>query len=927
VHYKLLESLAPAAIMLNRDFEVQYMSESAGRYLQFKGGEPSNNLLKLVHPDLLPDLRAALFSAQRDGKVSRFENVRAKIEGGEIFVNLTARPADIDGETSDFLLVTFEEIKLSPEEATGEAKHGRVLEDDERLETFVRRLEEDLRRTKAQLRATIEQHEVSIEELKASNEELQAINEELRSASEELETSKEELQSVNEELTTVNAEQREKNEETVRIYSDLQNLMGSTEIATMFLDRRLRIKRFTPAIADIFNVSPIDVGRPLEHFTSSLEYSNLIADAEEVLGTLQTIEREIGDNRNRTYLARLLPYRTTDDRIEGVILNFLDITKRKNFELALNESEGRLRGILESATEYAILTLDLERRVTVWNTGAEAIVGYTEKEMLGKSGDLLFTPEDRKKGVPEREAETALARGRAVNERFHMRRDKSRFWGSGLTTTLRDAEGRATGFVMIMRDLTEQKRLEDAKFFLASIVESSEDSVVTVNFDGEITSWNKSAENLYGYTAKEAVGKPLTMLTLPKDLKEVLKNIDTIKHSRKVEIFETVRVHKGGRELLLEIVLSPVKNDRGEVIGVSTVARDITARKAAHNALRIVEDRYRAVVESATDYAIFTLDENNKINSWNKGAEFIFGWKEKEIIGSDGSILFTPEDRKKGEHLNELKTARREGRAEDERWHIRKDSTLFFASGMMMRLDADGNKGFVKICRDQTERVKADTVQREKDMLAQFVTTQEDERRRIARDIHDHVGQQLTVLRMKLEEVKRMCGDQQVCDELDKVAEITGRLDKEVDFLAWELRPASLDDLGLSASLENFVREWAHHTEIKAEFQAAGLKRSRLAFEIETNLYRIAQEALNNIYKHARATNVSVLLEKRDGEVSLIVEDDGVGFSPKDKRNRAKGMGLIGMSERAKICGGSLEIESKRNKGATIFARVPAKLK
>jgi two-component system CheB/CheR fusion protein len=926
VHYKLLESLAPAAIMLNRNFEVQYMSESAGRYLQFKGGEPSNNLLKLVNPDLLPDLRAALFSAQRDGKVSRFDNVRAKIEGGEIFVNLTVRPADIDGETSDFLLVTFEEIKLSPEEATGEAKHGRVLENDERLETFVRRLEEDLRRTKAQLRATIEQHEVSIEELKASNEELQAINEELRSATEELETSKEELQSVNEELTTVNAEQREKNEETVRIYSDLQNLMGSTEIATMFLDRRLRIKRFTPAIADIFNVSPIDVGRPLEHFTNNLEYSNLIADAEEVLDTLQAVEREIRDKRNRAYLARLLPYRTTDDRIEGVILNFLDITKRKNFELALNESEGRLRGILESATEYAILTLDLERRVTVWNAGAEAIFGYTEKEMLGKSGDLLFTPEDRKKGVPEREAETALARGRAVNERFHMRRDKSRFWGSGLTTTLRDAEGRATGFVMIMRDLTEQKKLEDAKFFLASIVESSEDSVVTVNFDGNITSWNKAAENLYGYTAKEAVGKPLTMLTLPKDLKEVLKNIDTIKHSRKVEIFDTVRVHKGGRELMLEIVLSPVKNDRGDVIGVSTVARDITVRKASFDALRASEDRYRVVVESATDYAIFTLDENYKVNSWSKGAEFIFGWKEEEIIGSDGSILFTPEDRKKGEHLKEIKTARREGRAEDERWHIRKDNTLFFASGLLMRLD-DGVKGFVKICRDQTEKVKANSILREKDMLAQFVTTQEDERRRIARDIHDHLGQQLTVLRLKLEEVKRLCDEQAICDELDKVAEITERLDKEVDFLAWELRPASLDDLGLSVSLENFVREWAQHTGINAGFHAAGVKRARFAFEIETNLYRIAQEALNNVQKHARAKTVSVVLEKHGDDVLLIIEDDGVGFNPKDKRNRTKGVGLLGMSERAKICGGSLEIESKRNKGTTIFARVPAKLK
>jgi PAS domain S-box-containing protein len=342
--------------------------------------------------------------------------------------------------------------------------------------------------------------------------------------------------------------------------------------------------------------------------------------------------------------------------------------------------------------------------------------------------------------------------------------------------------------------------------------------------------------------------------------------------------------------------------------------------------LRASEERFRLLVESATDFAIFTLDNNNKINSWNKGAENIFGWREREILGRDGALLFTPEDRVKGEYLKEIETALRTGRAEDERWHIRKDETLFYASGLLMTLDG-GENGFVKICRDQTEKMKADTVRRDKDMLAQLVSTQEDERRRIARDIHDHIGQQLTVLRLKLDEVKNMCDDQKICDELDKVNEITGRLDKEVDFLAWELRPASLDDLGLTASLEIFVSEWARHTGIKAEFHAAGLKRRRLAFEIETNLYRIAQEALNNTYKHAKAKNVSVLLEKRGDEVSLIIEDDGVGFNPKDKKNRTRGVGLIGMNERAKICGGSLEIESGRGKGTTIFARVPANLK
>ncbi|HEY0048761.1 MAG TPA: CheR family methyltransferase, partial [Pyrinomonadaceae bacterium] len=356
MHYKLLETLAPPSVLVNRDFEVQYMSESAGRFLQFKGGEPTKNLLKLVNPELLPDLRAALFSVQRDEKISRFDNIHIVLDGAEALVNVTARTVDIGDEASDYILVTFEQPKslsVAPVDGDGDGNHGRVFEPDDRMESFVQRLEEDLRRTKTQLRATIEQHEVSIEELKASNEELQAINEELRSATEELETSKEELQSVNEELTTVNTELKDKIDESTRTYSDLQNLMASTDIATIFLDRQLKIKRYTPPILDIFNVTPLDIGRPLEHFTNILEYDNLTADAEQVLRKLKTIEREIRDKQNRTFLARLLPYRTADDRIEGVVLNFLDITERKRIERALNQSEARLRTMLESAKDYA----------------------------------------------------------------------------------------------------------------------------------------------------------------------------------------------------------------------------------------------------------------------------------------------------------------------------------------------------------------------------------------------------------------------------------------------------------------------------------------------------------------------------------------------------------------------------------------------
>jgi signal transduction histidine kinase len=163
--------------------------------------------------------------------------------------------------------------------------------------------------------------------------------------------------------------------------------------------------------------------------------------------------------------------------------------------------------------------------------------------------------------------------------------------------------------------------------------------------------------------------------------------------------------------------------------------------------------------------------------------------------------------------------------------------------------------------------------------------------------------------------------------EIEQVKSIADQIDSEVDFLAWELRPSVLDDLGLSAAMKKFVDEWSTHFNVPAEFEQIGIDGKHLLPEIEINLYRIGQEALNNISKHARATNVSAILERRDGIMSLIIEDDGIGFNP-DKRAKLteddRGMGLLGMKERAELVGGKIEIESAPNKGTTIYVRVPA---
>ena len=182
----------------------------------------------------------------------------------------------------------------------------------------------------------------------------------------------------------------------------------------------------------------------------------------------------------------------------------------------------------------------------------------------------------------------------------------------------------------------------------------------------------------------------------------------------------------------------------------------------------------------------------------------------------------------------------------------------------------------------------------------------------------------MTVLRLQLESAKKLCQDEEVCDKIDDIQLIAQRIDDGMDFLAWELRPAALDDLGLIAAIGNYVKQWSEHSGIKAELLDSSLKKVRFAPTVETNIYRILQEALNNIYKHAKAKSVEVVLERRNDLIVLIVGDDGIGFNIKDKKNRSKGLGLLGMKERAKLMGGTLEVESAAGEGTTIYVRIQA---
>ncbi|HYQ18612.1 MAG TPA: PAS domain-containing protein, partial [Polyangiaceae bacterium] len=575
LHLKLIERLAGPSLIVNGRHEIVHLSQSASAFLQFPGGEPSKDVLRVVNPGLRGDLRAALFRASEQREAVFVPAIPIELAGVSRVADIRVSPAF--ELAADFYLI---ELHLQP---LGTPHSARSPQADG---VAVQQLERELEKAKRHLRDVVEQHEASLEESRASNEELQAMNEELRSASEELESSREELQSINEELTTVNQELKNTVEQVSHTNSDLQNLMGATAIATVFLDRSLKITRFTPQAVALFSLIPSDVGRPLADLRHRLDYPQLIADAQRVLEQLSPVERRVSESEGRFFLARVLPYRTIDDRIAGIVLTLIDVTERET---------------------------------------AQALVERARQEL-----------EQR---VQERTAQ-----------------------------------------------------------------------------------------------------------------------LDALNNQLKSEIVEHRRAEKARQEL-----------------------------------------------------------------------------------------------------------------------------------------------------------------------QALLVNAQEEERGRISRELHDEVGQQISALMLSLKSLEAVVPGE-APSKLRELRATAERVAGEIHQVAYQLRPVALDELGLGRALNGYLEGWQQRSGITADLVVAGIDTPRLPREIETTLYRIVQEATNNVFKHANATHISVSVERRGEQVTGIIEDNGAGFDvEKLKSADPRRIGVVGMRERVAICDGELTIDSEPEQGTTVRVRLPVR--
>lgn len=642
------------------------------------------------------------------------------------------------------------------------------------------------------------------------------------------------------------------------------------------------------------------------------------------------------------------PIRNADGEVAGVVLVFRDITQRKRAERLVQDALDYADNIIATLREPFIV-LDKDLRVRSANRCFYQTFHVSPEET---EGQFIYDLGNRQWDIPA--LRTLLKEVLSNNHPIHDYEVEHDFQSIGRkimrlnALRIREPGNHSELILLAIEDITERRQAQEAKLFLASIVESSEDSMISINFDGFITSWNKAAERLYGYPAVEAIGKPLTMLTLSEDLKQVLSNIDKIKHGEKVEIFDTVRLNKDGREMDLEVVLSPVKDGAGQVIGVSTIARDITEGKRAAYALEISETRYRRLFETAQD-AILILDAlTGKIQDANPFIKKMLGYSEDELIGKELWEIGLFQD---------VEASQKAFRELQERGHIRYDHLpLETKSGQTVEVEFVSNvyqvdKRQVIQCnvRDITERARLERQMREQaEALADLNRHKDEFLAMLSHELRNPLAPILNaahLLRNQRDDnpmrqqardiIERQAGQMaRIIDDLMEVSRVTtGRI---------KLHQEHLDIRGIVEhaveSTRPLIDQRKHELSVSLPDEPIWLHADAARLE------QVIVNLLNNAAKYMdKSGHIWLSVEQEGDKAVLRVRDTGVGIAPEllplifdlftqadrslDRSQGGLGIGLTVVRRLVEMHRGTVEANSAGlGKGSEFIVRLPVGL-
>ena len=591
----------------------------------------------------------------------------------------------------------------------------------------------------------------------------------------------------------------------------------------------------------------------------------------------------------------------------------------KNSEQALQE-----KARLLDLSNDAILVRDASDRITFWNKGATDMYGFRREEAIGRVSHDLFRTE-----FPEpldSIKEKLLRDGQWAGELTHTCATGARKTVSTRWVVERDASGNVRSVLESNRDITEAKRGEEAHNRLAAIVESSDDAIVSKRLDGTITSWNKAAERIFGYTASEAIGQPIYLI-IPPDRNDEEKNIlARIGRGERIDHFQTVRKHKDGTLLDVSVTISPVRDASGHLIGASKVARDITAQKRTEQALRESEQRYQAATD-ASPVMIWMSGTDKLCYYFNKGWLSFVGRTLRQEAGNGWTENLHPDDFERCvQHYVSNFDAQLPFEMEYRLRHHSGQYRWIFDRGVP-RYKPDGTfEGYVGGCLDIHDRKEGAEKVRIADETLRLMKIQDEERRRIARELHDSAGQTLAVLGMSLAQLVRKAEVMapELAKEGKEIEEVVQQLHREIRTTSYLLHPPLLDETGLPSALNWYVQGVGQRSGMAIDLSIPE-DFGRLPAEMELAIFRIVQECLTNIHRHAESKTARIRLVREKARVCIEVQDEGKGISPErltEIQSRGSGVGIGGIRERLRQFQGQLEIASNAS-GTTVSAAIP----
>lgn len=733
------------------------------------------------------------------------------------------------------------------------------------------------------------------------------------------------------------------------IAKDHIDLLDSIDLPIIVISRDCKVSRINRAATTVLGLAPSAVGRPLGSALARVVNLDRICARVIADGAPHRLETRDGD---RCFLVRIAPYAGTGNQILGAVLTFTNVTAfRASIDQAIYEREFT-KTILNTVID-PLIVLDADLRVQTANRAFYAMFRTSRDETQGISIRKLGNSE-WEKSEAWKTIETILS-DRTECQTVEIKRE---FPGIGSRTLVLDARRltRDDNVLVLLsfRDITERKQAEATTSLLAAIVGFSHDAIISKTLDGTITSWNRSAERVFGYTSEEAIGQHITLIVPWERRSEEEEILRRLARGERLSHFETVRRRKDGTAFDVSLTISPILDSVGSVTGASNVARDISEHKRIERALRESEERFRALVNASSDVL------------YRMGPD----WSEMRQLDGRGFIADTGEPRK--DWVNEyidpddqplvLQTIRdavlKKSTFELEHRVRRSDGTLAWTySRAVPLLDANGDiLEWFGAASDVTRRKEAETQyrrlaetleekvrerteeleQRNADVLRQagqvrelsrrLLHTQDEERRHIARELHDSAGQTLTVLAMSLTQLIQKAGRKspELAAEAESTQELVQQIHREIRTTSYLLHPPMLDEIGLSSALSWYIQGLRGRSDLVISLCIAE-DFGRLPRDMELVVFRVVQECLTNIHRHS-SSKTALIRVARDSETIVVeVQDTGKGIPPEklaELQWRGAGVGIRGMRERVHQLGGDLHIDSDKS-GTRVSVTIP----